>query len=150
MAEAEGRKEVEDERPAQPAAEGGGFLDGIDGGTGDRAAHRGPHGRAGVEFGEPLHLLGGERGPEFDAAAQQFVDGDGAVQRECGAAGTEYGGQLTVEPVSDPGGTSPPLLATLRVDGERPASAPRPGRTHWACCPLRRGRPRQQGTHERL
>ncbi|MFE0047149.1 helix-turn-helix transcriptional regulator [Streptomyces albireticuli] len=36
------------------------------------------------------------------------------------AAGRSYEGQLTVEPVSDPAGASPPLLATLRVDEERP------------------------------
>ncbi|PNE33961.1 hypothetical protein AF335_11505 [Streptomyces eurocidicus] len=36
------------------------------------------------------------------------------------AAGRSYEGELTVEPVSDPEGASPPLLATLRVDEERP------------------------------
>ncbi|WP_372410402.1 LuxR C-terminal-related transcriptional regulator [Streptomyces luteireticuli] len=60
----------------------------------------------------------------IDAALKHGRRSRYPVRVRWAAAGTEYEGQLTVEPVSDPGGTSPPLLATLRVDGERPVSAP--------------------------
>ncbi|MFD9903382.1 LuxR C-terminal-related transcriptional regulator [Streptomyces sp. NPDC059063] len=44
------------------------------------------------------------------------------------ARGTAYEGELTVEPVSDPAGDHPPLLATLRVDERRTTEAsPGPG-----------------------
>ncbi|MFD9071358.1 helix-turn-helix transcriptional regulator [Streptomyces lasiicapitis] len=43
------------------------------------------------------------------------------------ASGMSYEGELTVEPVSDPAGTSPPLLAILSVDERRTAPrAPEP------------------------
>ncbi|WP_245699881.1 PAS domain-containing protein [Streptomyces roseifaciens] len=37
------------------------------------------------------------------------------------AAGSSYEGELTVEPVSDPAGEPPPLLAILRADDPHPA-----------------------------
>ncbi|MFE0178775.1 PAS domain-containing protein [Streptomyces sp. NPDC059002] len=41
------------------------------------------------------------------------------------ASGTSYEGELTVEPVSDPAGTTPPLLAILSADERR--TAPKAG-----------------------